>query len=880
MTIQTKTVLKSYFQTGRKPTQGEFADLIDSFQQTTDVTAYGATGNGTTDDTVAIQLAINTAIANGYSVSFPSGTYIVSSLTISGSLFVYGLGDTSIIKQKASTTGDMITFTGNAQQLIVRDIVLDGNQSAQAAQSNNKILASTADGASSADAAVLIVENVEFRNAAFAALSMEGDNATGTREILSGRNLRFRNGAESVDNVGTDYIPRDISLADSVEFFLSDLDFDSDSAPTTGRCALVVGQTQTTDIRYTKGFVERASINRRGANVSQGLGAIDLYIWAKDFTLRDININNSAWIALKWKANGSNVTFENISIDTCPTDISPVAGNAATTADAGDGLLMRNIKIANCSYAANYLAVIEAENNAASDYSRNVRIENITFTDCTGSGLVLYNCKDAYVDGVTANGGVIAFSMQNCDGQATIRNIRQFGGSSAAVYIDNNEATFDYVLDGVFVSASTYTLAPVYLKGRNGVARNIFINDADGAIRWAAHTSLCIDGVVGANLATGVTGLTSLGAVTNLTIQNCTLPGNLTTAIAPGTYTNLIYSGNSFSIGQAQGQNLIINPSGAVYQRDVAATADDTYFADCWYVLSQTGTVTPSRLTNPEDGYRNGIRITQSQASAQRFGFAQIIEGQNCVFLRGNQATLRPRIRVSTSQAIRYAIIGWTGTEDSVTSDFVNDWTSSTYTAGNFFTSTSTSVIAVGSSTPSANTWTNLPALTGSVSSSVNNIAVMVWTEGTAAQNFTLDFDFVSLNQNVLPITFEQRSYEEELRRCRRYLPVWASTAAAVQIVAMGQCISTSQVGVVVPFDVPTRIPVTGITLSALSDFSLRDAGGTGSVVTATSFGTASLQSCAFNATGTGTPFTAGHATRLFSIASASAKILFTGAEL
>jgi len=150
-------------------------------------------------------------------------------------------------------------------------------------------------------------------------------------------------------------------------------------------------------------------------------------------------------------------------------------------------------------------------------------------------------------------------------------------------------------------------------------------------------------------------------------------------------------------------KNLLINPDGGIYKRVVVATADDTYFADRWYILSQTSTVTPSVLTNPEDGYARGVRITQSQAAAQRFGFAQIIEGVYCKHLRGQSGVLVPRVRISNSQAIRYAILAWTGTEDAVTSDAVNDWTSGDYTDGaaKFFVDTGYVPLVVGAATPS-----------------------------------------------------------------------------------------------------------------------------------------------------------------------------------
>lgn len=258
-----------------------------------------------------------------------------------------------------------------------------------------------------------------------------------------------------------------------------------------------------------------------------------------------------------------------------------------------------------------------------------------------------------------------------------------------------------------------------------------------------------------------------------------TIDGATTIALMPGESCTIFCNGTSFkTIGRAPTflqwafKNRLINPDGAVYQRSVAATADDAYFADRWYMLTQTNTVTPSVLNTPEDGYPYGVRITQSQASAQRFGFAQIIEGRHCKDLRGEYGTLVPRVRISNSQTIRYAILGWTGTEDSVTSDVVNDWTSGTYTAGNFFISSNLTVLAVGSATPSAAAWTSLGQLSVALGSSFNNIIIFVWTEGTAAQNVTLDFDFVQFERGPGATAFERRPLTVEEMLCYRYYEV------------------------------------------------------------------------------------------------------------
>lgn len=215
--------------------------------------------------------------------------------------------------------------------------------------------------------------------------------------------------------------------------------------------------------------------------------------------------------------------------------------------------------------------------------------------------------------------------------------------------------------------------------------------------------------------------------------------------------------------------NLLINPNGEICQISAGATTDDAYMADGWYALTQTGAVSFSLLADPEDGYTAGVRITQSQATAQRFGYAQIIEGRRCKHLRGKTGYFYPRIKCSSSQPIRYAILGWTGTENAVTSDVVNNWASGAYTAGNFFLVSNISVLAVGSQTPAAATWTSLAAISGALGSTFNNIIVMAWTEGTAAQNVTLDFDWNQFGRGAYAQLPEFKGVEHHHPLCQRY---------------------------------------------------------------------------------------------------------------
>lgn len=96
-----------------------------------DVTAneYGATGDGTTDDTAAVAAAIADLVtAGGGILYFPKGTYLVTGLTGASNMVVRGAGATnSIIKTKTGTTAtSLLNFTGKTD-VLVESIGFDGN---------------------------------------------------------------------------------------------------------------------------------------------------------------------------------------------------------------------------------------------------------------------------------------------------------------------------------------------------------------------------------------------------------------------------------------------------------------------------------------------------------------------------------------------------------------------------------------------------------------------------------------------------------------------------------------------------------------------------------------------------------------------------------
>ena len=272
-----------------------------------------------------------------------------------------------------------------------------------------------------------------------------------------------------------------------------------------------------------------------------------------------------------------------------------------------------------------------------------------------------------------------------------------------------------------------------------------------------------------------------------------------------------ITASGTISLDGSYGRNLIDNPSGEINQAGVGSQSNGTYDFDQWYVLTQTAAITSSQQTDLENSTPFAMRMSQAQASAQRFGRVQWMEKLRVRHLRGQNVVLSARVQMSASTTLRYAVVEWTGTADAITKNLVNNWTSGTFTTGNFFTSTSTTVVVTGSIALTANTLTDITPITGTVSSSMNNLAVFYWTDSAQAQNVTLDVAKVKLEPGALPTPFVARGWEQELQAAQRYFEKSYDYATAIASVAGGgsawifSSSSATQAGVTVYFKTRKR---------------------------------------------------------------------------
>ena len=167
MPVVSGTTLKTYFETGDRPTQAQFEDLIDSSLQSTtvfgrsgaivavsaDYTASQISDTATKvimtaterallaslsatvltpsggDDTAVVQAAMTALAATGGVIEFSAGTFILSAQltsTCAGALTLRGTGprQTLLVWTAAASHGINITYTNLIERPEVRDLGL------------------------------------------------------------------------------------------------------------------------------------------------------------------------------------------------------------------------------------------------------------------------------------------------------------------------------------------------------------------------------------------------------------------------------------------------------------------------------------------------------------------------------------------------------------------------------------------------------------------------------------------------------------------------------------------------------------------------------------------------------------------------------------
>lgn len=135
MTERSKDYLKDQMYAGAQPPNTFWYDMVESLQRQAviDVRDYGAVGDGSTDDTAAVQAAIDAAPAGG-TVMLPAKTYLLSGsgaelLLINKNLRLVGQHGIATVLRVAASVGastDVIRIdvAGQVQFLAIEDLII------------------------------------------------------------------------------------------------------------------------------------------------------------------------------------------------------------------------------------------------------------------------------------------------------------------------------------------------------------------------------------------------------------------------------------------------------------------------------------------------------------------------------------------------------------------------------------------------------------------------------------------------------------------------------------------------------------------------------------------------------------------------------------
>jgi hypothetical protein len=224
-------------------------------------------------------------------------------------------------------------------------------------------------------------------------------------------------------------------------------------------------------------------------------------------------------------------------------------------------------------------------------------------------------------------------------------------------------------------------------------------------------------------------------------------------------------------------KNYLINGGFAVAQRGTSFTSgannDDDYTLDRWYILSDTNDVidvTQETTTVPTNG-EFAIALDVETIN-KKFGIATIIENKDVIGLVGNTVTFSFKAKVSATTKldnVKAAIVAWSGTADTVTSDIISAWgaegTNPTLIANATYENTPANL----NLTTSYATYSITAAVD---TASTQNLILFIWsdvTDTTAGDFLYIAESKLELGSTAAAFEYAGGTIQGELAACQRY---------------------------------------------------------------------------------------------------------------
>lgn len=226
--------------------------------------------------------------------------------------------------------------------------------------------------------------------------------------------------------------------------------------------------------------------------------------------------------------------------------------------------------------------------------------------------------------------------------------------------------------------------------------------------------------------------------------------------------------------------NILYNGAMQVAQRGTSFTAsannDDVYTLDRWNLLSDgNDAVDVTQSTDGPERFAYSIALDVETAN-KKFGIAQFLENKDSIQLENQTVTLSFYAKVTGSSIsdVKAAVLSWSSTADSVTSDVVSSWNASgtvpTFAANWTAENTPTNLNVTTS-------WARYSVTATVDTASMANVAVFIWNDdATTTLGDFLYITGVQLEAGTVATPFEHKPYGVELAECWRYYYKYRST--------------------------------------------------------------------------------------------------------
>lgn len=261
------------------------------------------------------------------------------------------------------------------------------------------------------------------------------------------------------------------------------------------------------------------------------------------------------------------------------------------------------------------------------------------------------------------------------------------------------------------------------------------------------------------------------GSATNIvttTLDEDTMASNSATALATQqsikAYVDTYGNNNSLFRQAIINGNFDVAQRGTTFTSTSGANNDDVYTLDRWNLISDGNDAVDVSQEAVTDLPGSNYAIKLDTETAKRYGIVQFLEAKDAQKLKGKNVSVSFAVKSANISALRCAVLSWGSTADSITSDVVGTWAATPTWAANWTAENTPADLTVTSS------WTTVKVENIAIdSSTVNNLALAIWTPNEETIGDIVYISQVQMNEGATALPFQPKSFEDELRACQRY---------------------------------------------------------------------------------------------------------------